>query len=40
MTNKKDIVLFADGLPKRMKMKDLNSETKGGSIHLKSFPAK
>ena len=34
----KDIALFADSIPKGMRMKDLNSQFKGGKIHLKSFP--
>ena len=36
--NRKDISLFADSIPKGMRMKDLNSRVKGGKIHLKSFP--
>ena len=35
---RKDIALFADSIPKGMRMKDLNSRVKGGKIHLKSFP--
>ena len=35
--NRKDISLFADSIPKGMRMKDLNSRVKGGKIHLKSF---
>ena len=38
MPNKKDIVLFADSILRRMKMKDINSKIKWGRIHLKSFP--
>ena len=34
---RKDIVLFADSIPKCMRMKELNSRVKGGKIHLKSF---
>ena len=33
---RKDIALFADSIPKGMRMKDLNSRVKGGKIHLKS----
>ena len=33
-----NIALFADSIPKGMKMKDLNSRVKGGKIHLKLFP--
>ena len=35
---RKDFVLFADIIPKGMRMKDLNSRVKGGKIHLKLFP--
>ena len=35
---RKDTALFADSMPKVMRMKDLNSHLKGGKIHLKSFP--
>ena len=35
---RKDIALFADSIPKGIKMKDLNSRVKGGKIHLKWFP--
>ena len=35
---RKDIALFADSIPKGMRMKDLNSRVKGGKIHLKPFP--
>ena len=34
---RRDIALIADGIPKGMRMKDLNSRLKGGKIHLKSF---
>ena len=34
---RKDIALFADSIPKDMRMNDLNSRVKGGKIHLKSF---
>ena len=34
----KDISLFADRIPKGMRMKNLNSRVKGGKIHLKSLP--
>ena len=34
---RKDIALFADSIPKVMRMKDLNSRVKGGKIHLKLF---
>ena len=37
-TKRKDIALFADSIPKGMRMKDINSCIKGGKIHLKSFP--
>ena len=37
-TKRKDIELFADSIPKCMRMKDINSRIKGGKIHLKSFP--
>ena len=36
---RKDIALFADSIPKGMRMKDLNSRVKGGKTHLKSFLA-
>ena len=35
---RKDIALFADSIPKGIRMKDLNSRVKGRKIHLKSFP--
>ena len=35
---RKDIALFADSIPKRMRMKDIYSRVKGGKIHLKSLP--
>ena len=35
---RKDIALFADSIPKGMRMEDLNSCVKGGKIHLKSSP--
>ena len=34
----KDTALFADSIPKDMRMKDLNSQVKGGKIHLNLFP--
>ena len=37
-TTRKDIALFADSIPKGMRMKDINSRIKGGKTHLKSFP--
>ena len=37
-TKRKDTALFADSIPKGMRMKDINSRIKGGQIHLKSFP--
>ena len=37
-TKRKDIALFADSIPKGMRIKDINSCIKGGKIHLKSFP--
>ena len=36
-TKRKDIALFADSIPKGMRMKDINSCIKGGKIHLKPF---
>ena len=36
---KKDIVLFAESIPKVMRIKDINSRLKGRKIHLKSFSA-
>ena len=36
--NKKDILLFADSIPRKMKVKDIISKIKGGRIHLKLFP--
>ena len=35
---RKDIALFSDSIPKGMRMKDVNSQVKGGKIHLKLFP--
>ena len=32
--------LFADSIPRKMKMEDINSKIKGRRIHIKSFPAK
>ena len=37
-TKRKDIALFANSIPKGMRMKDINSGNKSGKIHLKSFP--
>ena len=34
----KDVSLFADRIPKGMRMKNLNSRAKGGKIHLNSLP--
>ena len=38
MPRKKGIILFADSILRRMKMKDINSKINGGRIHLKLFP--
>ena len=35
---RKDIALFADSIPKGMRIKDLYSRVKGRKIHLKMFP--
>ena len=37
-TKRKDFALFANSIPKGMRMKDINSRNKVGKIHLKSFP--
>ena len=37
-TKRKDIALFADSIPKSIRMKDISSRYKGGKIHLISFP--
>ena len=34
---KKKIALFSDSVPRGMKMKQVNSQVKEGSIHLKEF---